>query len=902
MAEPKLPVACTVATRSGLPAAKVLAASYREHHPGHEFVILVLDGPDGVVAREQWTEVGPGWLDLDETTFQRMATAYDSGELAGAVKPLVLRKLLSQGAPAAIFLHPDIRVFAPYPEVVDLAVQHDIVLTARLLEPMPRDGYEPSDLGMMAMGMFDLGFIAVGQGSKKFLEFWAERLRQDAIIDPGAQLFVDQRWADQIPTLFRHTILRDPGFNIGYWNAHERSVTRGPDGTLYAGGERLRFFHFAGYRPDQPWLLSQHCHHRPRILLSDHPELRELCLAYGEELLAAGWRKPQEKSTYRYDWLADGTRVSIQMRRMFRHAWIEAERPEAKQMLFKRAITEIPPHPFGSGGDGEFIEWLRSPGAPPEEAAGLNRMTMLAWAMRPDLQKAFPWPCAADAPGFREWCRTYGVEEGVVPTWALPREPRAAQDPLDEFGVNIAGYLTAELGLGEMGRIVLKAVEAAEVPVVSVVEEHSLACRTDLEQPDSAGRPKFPVSVMAVNSDQTEVLLASFPEVGHRRYRIGLWAWELEEVPPWQQAGYEFVDEIWTVSEFCREAFQQHGSVPVKVIPVPVLDPGAPQRTERAPGKPTQFFFAFDFNSTGGRKNPWGVVEAFSRAFPSDRQDVRLVIKATNGQLHTNAAERLRLLVAADPRIELMERYLSVDELNALYRDSDCYVSLHRSEGFGLTVAEAMVRGMPVISTDYSSTTEFFDPSVGWAIPYKMVEVGEGWYPYPADALWADPDLDAAAKAMREVADDPAEARRRGDAARQHILRTRSMDAAASWMRTELRAAHARWQAIYGEQQDSPDPQDPFTRAREALKWRADTSSPSRLPLAPALRRAVLRAVDHFDVHQRKIMGELVGSAQQAFESVARSVSSHDKRLDDMARQIRKLENKLERRNSEDSR
>jgi glycosyltransferase involved in cell wall biosynthesis len=590
------------------------------------------------------------------------------------------------------------------------------------------------------------------------------------------------------------------------------------------------------------------------------------------------------------------------MRRLFRNAWIEAERPDAEQMLFKRATKEVPPHPFGPDGDSDFRDWLASPSSPPEEAAGLNRMLMLVWAMRPDLQRAFPWPCGADASSYREWCRTYGVREEAVPNWALPTEPRPSEDPLDEFGVNIAGYLTAELGLGEMGRIVHKAVEAAKIPLVSVVEEHSLACRTGLELPPTAGRPKFPVSVMAVNSDQTEVLLASFPEVAHRRYRIGLWAWELEEVPPWQRAGYEFVDEIWTVSEFCREAFQQHSSVPVKVIPVPVLDPGPPQRAPRTPGKPTQFFFAFDFNSTGGRKNPWGVVEAFTRAFPSDRQDVRLVIKATNGQLHPKAAERLRLVAAADPRVELLERYLSVEELNALYRDSDCYVSLHRSEGFGLTVAEAMVRGMPVISTNYSSTTEFFDPAVGWAIPYRMVRVGDGWFPYQATAMWADPDLDAAARAMREVADNPEEARRRGDAARAHILRTRSMDAAASWMRNELRAAHAKWQMIYGGKAAAPAGADPFATAREALKWRADASSPSRLPIAPALRRVVLRAVDHFDVHQRKIMGELVDSSQRAFESIARSVTAHDKRLDEITHQLRKLEKKLDQRDAEDFR
>jgi glycosyltransferase involved in cell wall biosynthesis len=106
-----------------------------------------------------------------------------------------------------------------------------------------------------------------------------------------------------------------------------------------------------------------------------------------------------------------------------------------------------------------------------------------------------------------------------------------------------------------------------------------------------------------------------------------------------------------------------------------------------------------------------------------------------------------------------------------------------------------MVRGVPVIATDYSSTTEFFGPEHGWPVPYTMTEVGPDWPPYQRDGRWAEPDLDVAAAAMRAVADDPAEARRRGEAAREHILRTRSMDVAATWMRDQLTAAHQTWLA-----------------------------------------------------------------------------------------------------------
>ncbi|HEY3751559.1 MAG TPA: glycosyltransferase [Pseudonocardiaceae bacterium] len=904
MAEAGLPVAATVVARHQLPSARVLAGSYLAGHPGHRFVIAILDGDatDAVADIPGCQLVGPDWFDVDRTEYLRMATAYTVVELAAAMKPLLLRRLLTE-APVVVFLDPDIRVYAPFPEVTQLALDNDIVLTPRFLKPMPRDDYEPSETAVMATGMFDLGFLAVSQGAKAFLDFWAERLRHDAIVAPQEQLFADQRWADQIPALFRHAVLRDPVFNAAYWNLHERTLSEQADGRRWVDGEPLRFFHFAGYRPEQGWLLSTQVTHRPRVLLSESPTLLRLCESYRDELLAAGYREEDDAVPYRFDSLPDGTPMTTQMRRLFRHDWMQSERPDAGKLLFRRAVTEVPPHPFGDDDGAAFQDWIASPSSPPERAAGLNRMIMLVWANRPDLQRAYPWPCGADAIEFRNWCVTYGVAEEALPEWALPGEPSPMAEPVAELGVNVAGYLTAELGLGEMGRIVLRAVEHAKVPVVSVVEEHSLSCRTALDKPDSVGRPRFPVSVMTVNSDQTELLLASYPEVGYRRYRIGLWAWELEDVPPWQRDGFAHVDEIWTVSEFCRAAFAKHAKVPVKVLPVPVTDPGGPSRPARVPGRPVRFFFAFDFNSTGQRKNPWGLVTAFQRAFRG-RDDVRLVIKATNGQLNVRAAERLRALVVDDPRIELLERYLSVEALHDLYANSDCYVSLHRSEGFGLTVAEAMARAIPVIATDYSSTTEFFDSNVGWPIPYTLVDVGPGWYPYQEDARWAEPDLDAAAEAMRQVADDPAEAARRGDAGREYILRTRTIDAAAEWIRTELGVAYRTWQDRNADlltDQPRPVATGGLAKAREALRWRPETGTAARFPLAPTLRRAVLRVIDHYDVHQRRVMGELVDGTENVVnelaDDVARALAQQRSSLDtvhaDLNRKIRRLTDRL---------
>lgn len=761
--------ACTVVTQDRLAAAGVLAESYRTHHPGHEFVVLVADGD--TVADD---------LGLDPDEYFRLVTCHDAADLADLLRPLLVTTLLDR-FDVVVLLDPDIEVHAPFGDVTRQAAEHGLVASAALFAPLPQDGLEPEDVP----GVFD-GFLAAGRTARPFLAHWAGHARRRS---PG-RTGPDQRWPELAAGLFDLHVIRDPGLAVGYWNLHERPLAGDPP---TAAGQPLRFFAFRGFDPGRPWLLTADCPDRPRVRLSADPVLRRLCDGYRERLGSA------EPGGHRFAKLPDGTPLTSEMRQLYHDAWTRAERARQAPDPLDRVAGKLPPHPFGDDDGLAFRQWLAEPASPLDAVTGLTRLSAAVWLSRVDLQAVFPHPRGADARGFRQWCATHGVEEGLLPVWALPAEPAVPVPPVDDFGVNVVGYLTAELGIGEMARVVRRAIAAAGVPMVSVVEEHSLAgsVRTGLATPDDVGTPRFGVSLLTVNSDFTRLILDSHPDAGADRYRIGLWAWELEEFPAEMHDGYAMVDEIWTPSAFATRTIAAHSPVPVRTIPVPVPDPG---EVTREPDGTTRFLFVFDFNSTGGRKNPWGVAEAFHRAFPG-RDDVRLVLKATNGHRNAPAVERLRRAIDDDPRIELLERYLTVAELGDLYARTDAYVSLHRSEGFGLTVAEAMVRGLPVIATDYSSTTEFFGPEHGWPVPATMTAVGPGWPPYQPGGRWADPDLGAAAAAMRAVADDPAEARRRGRAAREHILRTRSTDVAAAWMRERLTEAHQDWLAGRGPEE-----------------------------------------------------------------------------------------------------
>ncbi|PSL55412.1 glycosyl transferase family 1 [Saccharothrix carnea] len=779
-----VPTACTVTAERGLAAATVLAESYLRHHPGHRFAVAVLDGPHGVETRNGVTYLGPDRFGLTEDEFLALAGGHPLPQLAAAVKPWLLRTLLAD-APSVTYLSPTSLVLGPLPAVTGLSV------APHFAHPVTGRDAESDEARLIGSGVHNPGYLVVTEPDLP--ELWIDAVLGDRVIRFDRDAFCDQEWFDQAVSHFPHTTVTDPGVGFGTWNAFERA------------GARLTLVDLLGFDPEQPWLLSTEFTHRPATLLSERPELRELTADYAERLVEAGWPAAEDVLPSWLDELPDGTPLTPLLREAYR-AGVQASRAPRKP-------APVPPHAFTGK---PFRDWLTE-----RSEHGVSRIATAIWHGRPDLRAVFgrPW-----SPGFAQWCRTSAVTEGLLPDWAVPGPDTSPQPPRDRFGVNLVGHLTAVLGVGELARVLHEALHLAAVPVASVVEDRFVANRTDLDQPDDVGRPEFPVSLLCVNADLVRAVVEQHPEVAHERYRIGVWSWELDEFPA---AMHEFdcVDEVWTISEFARASIAAHTDKPVRVIPLPVRP--APAISPQRPEGPIRFLFAMDFNSVVARKNPFGAIEAFRRAFP-DRRDVELVIKAINGDQHVPARERLRAAAAEDDRVTVLERYLTVQELRELYAGSHCYVSLHRSEGFGFTVAEAMALGLPVITTDYSGTAEFVVREHAWPVPYRMTEVGPGSPPYPPDYRWAEPDLDAAAAAMREVADDPERAVARGLAARERLLAERTFDTTAAWVRDRLAEAHATWRERRAPQ---PPPAPPAKTQR----------------VVPLLRKAAVVAIDKYD-------------------------------------------------------
>jgi len=255
------------------------------------------------------------------------------------------------------------------------------------------------------------------------------------------------------------------------------------------------------------------------------------------------------------------------------------------------------------------------------------------------------------------------------------------------------------------------------------------------------------------------------------KYNIAYLAWELSEFPKNWIKQLNLVDEIWVPSNFVKNAIEKHFKKPIVVVPHSIkITPGVFNRNHFSFCQNSfLFLFIFDFYSLFERKNPLGVIQAFKNAF-NKNENVELVIKCSNAEIDAENFKELEKQIA-DWSIKIINKYLSREELNSLINITNCYVSLHRSEGFGLTIAEAMALGKPVIATNYSGNADFMNKQICFPVDYTLKKLEKDFGPYKKGNVWADPDIKQATKYMRYVFKNKKEAEKIGLEAKQYILK-----------------------------------------------------------------------------------------------------------------------------------
>jgi GT2 family glycosyltransferase/glycosyltransferase involved in cell wall biosynthesis len=326
-------------------------------------------------------------------------------------------------------------------------------------------------------------------------------------------------------------------------------------------------------------------------------------------------------------------------------------------------------------------------------------------------------------------------------------------------GVNLVGWFRGELGIGESVRCMARACEAAGLTAALI--DLKLNCL------NRDGDTTYVARLQESNPHPVNIFHLDPPvsqDIDHHHgrafradhYNIGFWAWELPEFPDGWVDRHRFFDEIWCPSEFTRAAIAAKLPKPVLAMPHAIEFP-VPQGDFRKkfglPSRVFLFLFVYDLNSTQERKNPKAVIAAFRKAFPLGGP-VGLVVKTHNPDRHSVAFAELESELKDLPNTHLICETLPRTAVYELQQACDGFVSLHRAEGFGLSVAEAMYLGKPVITTDWSGTAEFVNVTNGCPVNYRLLTLDCDYGPYLRGQTWADPDIDQAAHWMRSLVDD----------------------------------------------------------------------------------------------------------------------------------------------------
>lgn len=565
-----------------------------------------------------------------------------------------------------------------------------------------------------------------------------------------------------------------------------------------------------------------------------------------------------------------------------------------------------------------------SPGTPPRDAfagqnepasigshAGVTRFLYDLYLRRDDLQEAFPDLDGPDGQRLVEWAHVYGRDEVPIPDSLLPEVPDGRRDELEahrrvaaaastpvsedpRFGINLIGFLRAELGLGEAGRLLVRGLDAARVPVLPVEAAHAPPCRHDHHfETVGISAAAFPVNLVCANHAG---LWSVAREVGKeflsQRHSIGFWWWEVDAaVPAEWHVGAELLTEMWAGSRFVADVLSHRMARPVTPITLPVSAPRVASEDLRELEIPPgfRFLFLFDCNAAYPRKNPLGLIEAFSAAFePGD--GASLMIKTINAREDDPRYRELLARAAEHRDVHVVDRYLSYRAKTALIASCDCYVSLHRAEGLGLTMAEAMYLGKPVIATAYSGNLDFMNSQNSHLVDFKTVPVGSDAAPYPHDGEWAEPDVDHAATLMRAVFERPDEAIELGRRAAIDIRSSHSPDASARSLAKALEPVRASVRTR---------PARPIAdgRSRAFRLARDGPTPPVRSVVGPVsgpLRRLLLRALRLYTAFQEQVNLALAGELSEREATLERIELTQARARADFLAGFRRIEREIE--------
>lgn len=338
------------------------------------------------------------------------------------------------------------------------------------------------------------------------------------------------------------------------------------------------------------------------------------------------------------------------------------------------------------------------------------------------------------------------------------------------FGINLIGIHSTQCGIAELGRKIAKMLATTSIPFVCL-DMLLVDGGYRGEMPELSSEPIYSINIIVCNWNMLDYVIRKFGvDLFAQRYNIGLWCWELEHFPAPPSKITLLFHEIWTISDFCKKAISNTVHLPVTTIKFPMIPcTGSPVDI---PSKFTVLFM-FDLGSGAERKNPIDCIIAFLKAF-GDSDDVQLIMKVNGSDSPYGHA--IKEVIQDKKNIIYMTENLSYDQKWGLINQCDVYMSLHATEGLGLSPMEAMAAGKVVVATGYSGNLEYMTNDTSIPVPYEIVKIPDGTMVYSGMGSWAKPDTNIAARWLRILKDSPALRELIGKKAMSHISKNWSMD------------------------------------------------------------------------------------------------------------------------------
>ena len=427
------------------------------------------------------------------------------------------------------------------------------------------------------------------------------------------------------------------------------------------------------------------------------------------------------------------------------------------------------------------------------------------WWGREDLQNAFPKHKNDDKSNYVQWWNTHGMNEYNI-SFSSKNDFKNKKNILqfknvDNNKVALIGHPTGNLGLGEDARLIKESLELVGYEV------HSYVANNYVKSSEEYKNNTYNLSEYKNNGTYicNIFCLPAFDMIGlffeygdvlfEQTYNIGIWQWELVNFPKEAELAIKLVDKVLSISEYSSQSIKNtFPSQEVNTIPLPCKDPGILDITNSKNIKDNfKFYFAFDRNSFIDRKNPLAIIESFQRAFKNNNE-VELILKVI-GDINSQIWNETIRKSFVDKRIIIIDKSLTRNEYDNLLNDIDCVVSLHRAEGFGRVLAEALLMEKPVIATGFSGNIDFMNSDNSYLVNGTIIPVFEHEYLFYKNNKWFEPNIDHASELMLEVYNNYDTAKEKGRLGKEYLIENYSLVKTGNYLKSIINEIKEKFNA-----------------------------------------------------------------------------------------------------------